>query len=170
MMDFTELIAKRYSVRAYKPDPIDDGQLRAVLNAARLAPTASNRQPFQVIVVHTKGREEELLSIYQREWFIQAPLVLCMCGTPSTAWVRKDGKLYLGVDVAIVMDHLVLAAANLGLGTCIIAAFDEPNARKVLSIPDEVVPMLFTPLGYPADVPGIKKRKELEELVRYEHW
>ena len=169
-MDFTELIAKRYSVRAYKPDPIDDGQLRAVLNAARLAPTASNRQPFQVIVVHTKGREEELLSIYQREWFIQAPLVLCMCGTPSTAWVRKDGKLYLGVDVAIVMDHLVLAAANLGLGTCIIAAFDEPNARKVLSIPDEVVPMLFTPLGYPADVPGIKKRKELEELVRYEHW
>jgi nitroreductase len=170
MMDFTELIAKRYSVRAYKPDPIDDKQLRAVLNAARLAPTASNRQPFQVIVVHTKGREEELLSIYQREWFVQAPLVLCMCGIPSTAWVRKDGKLYLGVDVAIVMDHLVLAAADLGLGTCIIAAFDEANSRKVLSIPDEVIPMLFTPLGYPADVPGIKKRKELEELVRYEHW
>ncbi len=169
-MDFTELIAKRYSVRAYKPDPIDDKQLRAVLNAARLAPTASNRQPFQVIVVHTKGREEELLSIYQREWFVQAPLVLCMCGIPSTAWVRKDGKLYLGVDVAIVMDHLVLAAADLGLGTCIIAAFDEANSRKVLSIPDEVIPMLFTPLGYPADVPGIKKRKELEELVRYEHW
>jgi nitroreductase len=84
--------------------------------------------------------------------------------------VRKDGKLYLGVDVGIVMDHLVLAAADIGLGTCIVAAFDEAIARKVLSIPDEAEPMLFTPLGYPADVPGIKKRKELEELVRYEHW
>jgi nitroreductase len=170
MMDYSELIAKRYSVRAFKPDPINDEQLRAVLNAARLAPTASNRQPFQIIVAHTRGRAEELLSIYQREWFVQAPLVMCICGTPSAAWVRKDGRLYLGVDVGIVMDHLVLAAADLGLGTCIVAAFDEANARKVLSIPDEVEPMLFTPLGYPADVPGIKQRKKLEELVRYEHW
>jgi nitroreductase len=170
MMDFSELIVKRYSVRVYKPDPITDKHLRAVLNAARMAPTASNRQPFQIIIVHTKDREEELLSIYQREWFVQAPLVLCICGTPSTAWVRKDGKLYLGVDVAIVTDHLVLAAADIGLGTCIVAAFDEANARKVLSIPNEVEPILFTPLGYPADEPGIKKRKEMEELIRYEHW
>jgi nitroreductase len=169
-MEFFELIEKRYSVRAYKPDPIDDNQLQAVLNAGRLAPTASNRQPFQVIVIHTKGREEELLSIYQRDWFIQAPLVLCICGTPTAAWVRKDGKLYLGMDVAIVTDHIILAATDLGLGTCFIAAFDEANARKVLSIPDEVEPMLFTPLGYPASVPGIKRRKVLEELVRYEHW
>jgi nitroreductase len=169
-MNFNELINKRYSVRAYTPDPIDEDKLLKVLDAARLAPTASNRQPFQVIVVHTKGREEELLSIYQREWFIQAPVVLCVCGFPSTAWVRKDGKLYLGVDIAIVMDHMVLAATDVGLGTCIIAAFDEGNARKVLTLPDDVEPILFTPLGYPADMPGIKKRKNLEELVRYEHW
>jgi nitroreductase len=169
-MDFVELVTKRYSVRAYKSDPIEDEKLNAVLNAGRLAPTASNRQPFQIIVIHTKGREEELLSIYQREWFAQAPIVLCVCGIPSTAWVRKDGKLYLGVDIAIVMDHLVLAATDLGLGTCIVAAFNEENARKVLSIPDDAEPMLFTPLGYPADLPGIKKRRELETLVRYEHW
>ncbi len=169
-MDFTELINKRYSVRAYKPDPIDRDQLLNVLEAARLAPTASNRQPFQVIVVHTQGRENDLLSIYQRDWFVQAPVVLCVCGFPSKAWVRKDGRLYLGVDIAIVMDHMVLAATDGGLGTCIIAAFDEEKARKVLAIPEDVEPILFTPLGYPADVPGIKKRKNLEELVRYEHW
>lgn len=168
-MDFSELIMKRYSVRAYKPDPVEDEKLLAVLNAARLAPTASNRQPFQIIIVHTKDREKELLSIYQSDWFVQAPLVLCICGTPSTAWVRTDGMEYLGVDIGIVMDHLVLAATELGLGTCIIAAFDERNARKVLSIPDDMEPMLFTPLGYPDDLPGIKKRKKLEELVRYEH-
>ena len=169
-MDFTELIKKRYSVRAYKPDPIDKDQLLSVLEAARLAPTASNRQPFQVIVVHTQGREGDLLSIYQRDWFVQAPIVLCVCGFPSKAWVRKDGKLYLGVDIAIVMDHMVLAATDIGLGTCFIAAFDEGNARKVLALPEDVEPILFTPLGYPADVPGIKKRKNLEELVRYENW
>jgi nitroreductase len=170
IMDFSQLIAKRYSVRAYKPDPIDDDKLLAVLNAARLAPTASNRQPFQIIVAHTKGREEEFLSIYQRDWFIQPPLVLCVCGFPGAAWVRKDSKQYLGVDMGIVMDHIVLAATDLGLGTCMIAAFDEQNARKVLSIPDDAEPILFTPLGYPADAQGIKNRKELDELVRYEHW
>jgi nitroreductase len=170
MMDFSELILKRYSVRAYSPDPIDENKILTVLNAARLAPTASNRQPFRIIVVHTKGREEELLSIYRRDWFVQAPLVLCLCGIPSIAWVRKDGKKYLGVDIGIVMDHIVLAATEVGLGTCIIAAFDEQNARKILSIPDDLEPMLFTPLGYPADIPGIKKRMELEKLVGYEKW
>ncbi len=169
-MDFFELIEKRYSVRAYKPDPVEDEKLNTVLNAARLAPTASNRQPFQIIVVHTTGREEEMLSIYQREWFVQAPIILCICGIPSEAWVRRDGKQYLGVDAAIVMDHIILAATELGLGTCWIASFDEGNARTVLSLPEDVEPLLLTPLGYPDVTPGIKKRKNLEELVRYERW
>jgi nitroreductase len=169
-MDFTKLINKRYSVRAYKPDLIQEEKLSKVLNAGRLAPTANNRQPFQIIVIHTKGREQELLSIYQREWFVQAPLIIGLCVIPSIAWIRRDGRQYEDVDIAIVMDHMVLAATDLGLGTCIIAAFDVTNARKVLSIPDDVEPILFTPLGYPADALGTKKRKSLDELVRYENW
>jgi nitroreductase len=169
-MDTIEVINIRYSVRAYKSDLIEEDKLSIVLNAARLAPTANNKQPFQIIIVHTKGRESELLSIYQREWFVQAPVVLCVCGLPANAWIRKDGRSYLDVDIAIVMDHMVLAAADIGLGTCFIAAFDATNTRKVLSIPEEVEPILFTPLGYPADTAGIKKRKTIEELVRYEHW
>jgi nitroreductase len=169
-MDFNELARKRYSVRAYKHNPIGKEKLSKVLNAARLAPTANNRQPFQIIVIHTKGREPELLSIYQREWFVQAPLILCVCGLPSIAWKRRDGRQYLDVDIAIVIDHMVLAASDIGLGTCIIAAFDATNARRVLSIPDDAEPILFTPLGYPADSSGIKKRKNLEELIRYENW
>jgi nitroreductase len=169
-MDFIELIDKRYSVRAYKSDPVDAEKLATILNAARMAPTASNRQPFQIIVIHTKGREEELQTIYQRDWFVQAPLIICVCGLPANAWVRRDNKLYLDVDIAIVTDYMILAATELGLGTCFIAAFDAVNARKVLSIPDDVEPILFTPLGYPADSLGIKTRKSLEELVRYDHW
>jgi len=169
-MEFTDLIQKRYSVRAYKPDPVQDSELQAVLDAARLAPTAANRQPFQIVVVHTAGRDKELQRIYSRAWFTQAPLLICICGVPAQAWVRKDGKNYADVDVTIAMDHLVLAAANLGLGTCWVAAFDPPAAREVLRLPDDVEPIAFTPLGYPADQPGSKDRKALSQLVRYEHW
>jgi len=169
-MEFSELVVKRYSVRAYKPDPVEEDKLQQVLEAARLAPTAANRQPFQLIVIHTAGREAELRRIYDRDWFVQAPLVICACGIPAQGWVRRDGKSYCDVDVAIVMDHLILAAANLGLGTCWIAAFDVAAAREVLGIPDDVEPIAFTPLGYPADRPRPKQRKALSELVRYERW
>jgi nitroreductase len=169
-MDFAELVRARYSVRAYKPDPVPDDQLQQVLEAVRLAPTAANRQAFQVIVVHTAGREEALSRIYGRPWFVQAPLVVCACGIPAENWVRTDGKNYNDVDVTIAMDHLVLAAADMGLGTCWIAAFDPQAAREVLGLPDGVEPIAFTPLGYPADTPKPKKRKPLEELVRYERW
>lgn len=169
-MEFIDLINIRYSVRAYKSDPVENEKLSIVLNAARLAPTASNKQPFHIIVIHTKRKKAKLLSIYQRDWFVQAPLVICLCGIKDIAWVRKDKRQYLDVDIAIVMDHIILAATDLGLGTCFIAAFDEINARNVLSLPDDVEPILFTPLGYPDVLPGRKKRKSLEELVRYEHW
>jgi len=169
-MEFSDIIKNRYSVRAYKPDPVEAEKLEYILNSARLAPTASNLQPFQIIVIQTKGREEELLTIYNRSWFVQAPLIICVCGIPEEGWTRRDNRDYLDVDIAIAMDHLILAATDLGLGTCFIAAFDAENAKKVLAIPDNVEPILFTPLGYPADMPAIKNRKELEELVRYEHW
>ena len=170
-MEFRKLITERYSVRAYKPDPVSQDVLHQVLEAARLAPTAANCQPFQIIVIHTAGREAGLRRIYHRPWFVQAPLILCACGVPAQGWVRsEDKRRYLDVDVAIVMDHLILAASDLGLGTCWIAAFNAKAAREILHLPDDVEPLIFTPLGYPADQPGPKERKPLEELVRYERW
>lgn len=169
-MEFSELIQKRYSVRAYKPDPVEEDKLTQILQAARLAPTAANRQPWQLIVIHTAGRQAELQRIYPREWFAQAPLVICACALPAQAWVRKYGKNYGDVDVTIGMDHLILAAASLGLGTCWVAAFDPKAAREVLRLPDDVEPLAFTPLGYPADQLRPKERKALSELVRYERW
>ncbi len=169
-MEFSELIRARYSVRAYKPDPIDEGTLNRVLEAARWAPTAANRQPFQIIVLRTAERREELRRIYQREWFLQAPLVLAMCSLPARAWTRRDGKNYADVDATIAMDHLILAAADAGLGTCWVAAFDPDAAREILRLPKDVEPLAFTPLGYPADRPVAKTRRPLAELVRWEHW
>ena len=170
-MNFIDLVRSRYSVRAYKTDPVEQVKLEQVLEAARLAPTADNRQAFGLIVIRTERREKELERIYSRGWFVQAPLVLCACGIPERAWVRrKDGKNYSDVDMAVVMDHLVLAAAELGLGTCWVAAFDPGAAREVLRLPAGVEPVAFTPLGYPAELPKAKERKALSELVRYDEW
>ncbi|NIS82990.1 MAG: nitroreductase [Anaerolineales bacterium] len=169
-MDFMSLIRARYSVRAYKTDPVDEETLHKVLEAARLAPTAANNQPFQFIVIRTKGREEELRRIYNRDWFVRAPLVICGCGIPADAYVGKDGTNYATVDVIIAMDHLILAATEFGLGTCWVGAFEPDATREVLGLPDGVEPVIFTPLGYPADAPEPKERLPLEALVRYDRW
>jgi nitroreductase len=169
-MNLSDLVAARYSVRAYKPQPVSEEDLQKILQDACLAPTAANRQAFGLVVIHTAGREDELRRIYDRAWFVQAPLVVCACGLPSENWVRGDGKNYSDVDVAIVMDHLILSATNLGLGTCWIGAFDANAAREVLGLPEGVEPVAFTPLGYPADEPRAKRRKPTSDLVRYERW
>jgi nitroreductase len=169
-MDFVELIANRYSVRAYKPVPVEEGKLKQLLEAARLAPTACNLQPFKFIVIHTEGKEEDLKRIYRGGWFAKTPVIICACAIETEGWRRADGRNYTDIDLAIAVDHLVLAAANLGLGTCWVGAFDVKAAREILKIPAGVEPLIFIPLGYPNDQPGAKYRKSIEELVRYEHY
>ena len=169
-MEFYELIRTRYSVRAYHSTPIEEDKLRLILEAAAFAPTAANRQSFQLVIIKTAGKEEQLKAVYPNPWFTQAPLVVCACGLPQQNWVRRDGKNYVDVDVAIMMDHLILAATNEGLGTCWIGAFDPNPLRKLLNLPLDVEPIALTPLGYPADQPAPKRRKPVSELVRYERW
>ncbi|HNQ80156.1 MAG: nitroreductase [Acidobacteria bacterium] len=166
-MNFQDLIRRRYSVRAYDPRPVEEEKLARVLEAACLAPSACNRQPFRIVVVPTRGREEELGRVYGRPWFVQAPLVLAVCALPAESWRRRhDGWCSAEVDATIALDHLILAAADEGLGTCWIAAFDPKAASEVLNLPSELVPVAFTPLGYPADSPGPKKRRPPAELIR----
>ena len=167
-MDFLELTKKRYSVRAYKSTPVEDEKLKYILETARMAPTGSNRQAFQLVVVHTKGREEELRRIYDKDWFVQAPVVICACATTIPGQAYDEARSYR--NVGIVMDHLILAATNLGLGTCWIGAFDPKAARDILGLPKEVKPIVFATIGYSDDGPGPKMRKSIDELVRYEHW
>ena len=164
-MDFQELVRARYSCRDYRPDPVEEEKLALVLEAARLAPTACNRQAFRLYVIATAGRHEELRQVYGRDWFARAPLVLGIAGDATRNWVRKDGHNYVDVDCAIVMDHVILQAADLGLGTCWIGAFDAAAARRLLDLPAGWEPVAFTPLGYAADPPRPKDRKPLDELV-----
>ncbi len=166
-MEFQKLIRQRYSVRAYKNTPVEAQKLDRILEAARLAPTAVNRQPFRLFVIKTSGRQEELRRIYNKDWFVNAPVIIGICYLRGKGWARKDGKDFGGIDTAIVMDHLILAATDEGLGTCWIGAFDPEAAREFLELPEDMEPVVFTPVGYPDIEPKEKRRKPLDELVTY---
>jgi nitroreductase len=170
-MTFLELVKARYSCRGYQDRAVEDVALAAVLEAFRLAPSAVNRQPFRLLVLRSEGRRDELLRLYNKPWFAQAPLCLALVLVPAEAWRRRgDGRCFVDVDAAIAFDHLTLAAAEQGLGTCWVAAFDPQAAREVLGLPDGVEPLAFSPLGYPADTPPAKKRRALDDLVRWDRW
>lgn len=166
-MDVMEAIRTRRSIRAYKPDPVPEDLLLQVLEAARLAPSAGNRQPWLFVVVRDPAVKERLREAYGAEWFFEAPVAICACCSGECAWTRADGKCYADVDVTIAMDHLILAAWELGLGTCWIGAFDAAKVTEVLGLPDGYAPVAMTPLGYPAQQPEAKPRKPLEEIVRF---
>lgn len=100
-MEFSELVRSRYSVRAYQSKEVEESKLNAVLEAARLAPTACNLQPFRIIVIHTAGKREELSRIYRGKWFADAPIVICVCTLPKEAWSRPD-KSYADVDALLL--------------------------------------------------------------------
>ncbi len=166
-MDFYDVIQRRRSVRAYRKDPVEDEKLERVLNAARVAPSAANRQPVHLYVVRSEALRAKMLEVYGQQWFVDAPVIICACALTSRAWVRGDGKSYADVDVAIAMDHLILAAEAEGLGTCWIGAFKADKARAALNLPKDQEPVAMTPLGYAAGPPRPTVRKPLDEMIEY---
>jgi nitroreductase len=171
-MRFIELARQRVSIRAYKPDPVSEEQLNEILEAGRLAPTACNLQPFQFIVVSRKETLTELAKGYPAPWFGEAPTVIAICTLPSKAWkrTRHDNRCLVDADAAIAADHMTLAAADLGLGTCWVGAFDPKIVRKVLEVPRNVEPLILLTLGHPNEEGRPKTRQPLEKLVRRETW
>jgi len=164
-MDFFDVIDRRYSVRAYKADAVEEDKLRKVLEAGIAAPTACNIQPFRVVALRTCEHLDALKKVYRQPFFVEAPLVIGIYADTNTAWKRRDGKSYADVDAAIAMDHMVLAATALGLGTCWVGAFDAQAARKMAGLGGGFEPVAFTPLGYPASVRPDRRRKQFEDIV-----
>jgi nitroreductase len=166
-MDFHDVLRRRRSVRAYRDEPVEEEKLGRVLEAARIAPSAANRQPWRFLVIRDPDLRERLLEAYSQPWFAAAPVIICACARPAEAWQRSDGKNYSDVDVSIAMDHLILAAAAEGLGTCWIGAFKPDRLREILDLPEDLEPVALTPLGYPAEGPEARPRKPLEEIVEF---
>lgn len=167
-MEFIDVINERYSVRGYLDKEVEKEKLEYVLKAATLAPTGVNKQPFKVYVIDTKKYKKELSEIYAAEWFVEAPYVLCVVALRNEAWVRPwDSKNIADIDATIVMDHMILAATDVGLGTCYIGAFKKNYAHQFLELDETEEAVLFTPLGYPNAEPRETPRKELDEFVVY---
>lgn len=171
-MDVYEAIRTRQSVRRYKPDPVPGDVLSRVMNAARLAPSAGNKQPWRfVIVTDAAMRKQVAQACNGQEWMAQAPIIIAACGREKGTYSGMGGYWNaLPVDVAIAFDHLTLAAAAEGLGTCWIGSFTEDKVRRLLGIPEDVTVIALTPLGYHDVPPAEKNRKELAEIVYYERW
>jgi len=166
-MDLWEAIRTRRSIRAYKPDPVPRALVEKVLEAARLAPSAANRQPWHFFVVADAGRRAALREAYGKEWFYTAPVIIAACARPGAGWKRADGASYAAVDVAIAFDHLTLAARAEGLGTCWIGAFEPAELRRILELPAELEPVALTPLGFPAEDGRFNARKPLDEITTW---
>ncbi len=170
-MSFIDLAKKRYSVRNYKEIPVEKEKILQVIEAARIAPSAVNFQPWHFIVVTTEEMKSRIAETYPRDWFRKAPAIIVVCGDHSSSWKRKDGKDHCDIDVAIAVEHMTLAAADMGLGTCWVCAFDAAKCHQILNLPDNLEVIALLPIGYPADdeVPQ-KKRKSINEIISWEKY
>ncbi|RLD33999.1 MAG: nitroreductase [Bacteroidetes bacterium] len=171
-MEFYELIKTRESIRDYDPEkPVSKELLMHILEAGRLAPSAGNRQPWTFVIVSSQEKLAEVRECYHKDWFKQAPHVLVVVGDKTKSWVRPyDGYNSIETDLAIAMDHMILAAANEGVGTCWIIAFDYDKLAKAVGLKENEVIYCITPLGYPHDgfqKKGQKIRKAMEKVVRW---
>lgn len=169
-MDFLELVSERYSVRKYEQRGIEKEKLDYVLECARLAPLAVNRQPWKLIVAQSEEARAALCQCYHNEWFAQAPVIIAVCVDADAAWTRpNDGKNHADIDGSIAAEHICLAAASQGLGTCWVCNFDMAATRTALNLPDNVHPVVLIPIGYPADTASTRHtvRKAASEIVEY---
>jgi nitroreductase len=166
-LEFMDLVKKRRSIRKYRLDKVPKAEIELILEAARLAPSWANRQCWRYIVVTDEATRKR---ITMTEWAAKAPVVIVACGDPLKAG-NRDGKPYYMLDVGISMEHLILAAAERGLGTCWLGGqFDEKTVREALDIPESYRVVAMTPLGYPDESPPAKDRRPMSEMTTWEKW
>jgi len=169
-MTVMEAIKERRSVRGYQKKPVEKEKLDAVLEAARLAPSASNRQEWRYVVATDEDIRKKLCEAASSQHFVaEAPVVIAACADTNNHVMKCRQPCY-PIDVSISIDHLTLAAVEEGLGTCWIGSFDEDQVREILQIPREIRVVQLLTLGYPADKPKHKNRLSLDQIVHYERW
>lgn len=164
-MQTFETIDKRRSIRTYKDQPVEKEKMDKLIEAARLAPTAGNRQKFKLVIVNyeEKDLKKKLAVACNGQLFVgTASHIVAGISEPDYKWHQ--------VDTAIVLEHIVLEAVELGLGTCWIGAFKEDEVKKILKIPEDKKVVALLTIGYPAESPVSEPRKDVSELVTYNRY
>ena len=170
-MDFMELAEKRYSVRKYESRPVEQGKIDLILEAGRIAPTAANLQPQRILAVIS---EDGLMKLRKAANVFGAPLAFIVCADHSLSWKRNyDGMDAAVIDATIVTTHMLLEAADLGLGSLWVCHFKPGVVKAEFNIPDGVEPVNILGIGYAAGVAKspdrfVTERKPLADTVRFE--
>lgn len=163
-------IQKRYSVRSYQPRPVEKEKLLAVLEAARLAPSAKNFQEWRFVVVQDEVIRRKLMVAANNQAFVgAAPVVIACCAT-NTDYIMRCGQASYPIDLAIAIDHMTLQAVEEGLGTCWVGSFYEDQVKTILGIPREVRVVELLALGYPRDNQKPKDRQPLNKIACFDKW
>jgi len=169
-MSFYDIAKERYSVRSFKDIAVEKEKILQVLEAGRIAPSACNYQPYHFIVLTDKNIINKVAKAYPRNWFKGAPVVIVACGDHSKSWKRNE-KDHCDIDVAIAVDHMTLAATDIGLGTCWVCAFDADLCHEILALPHDLEVVALLPMGYPME--GRKQeqsRKSIDEIISWEEY
>jgi nitroreductase len=171
-MKFIEIARSRYSCRNYKTDMVEDDKLNLVLEAARIAPSAVNYQPWHFIVIKNKENKEKIYESYHRDWIKTAPVLIIACGDHTKSWKRSDGKDHLDIDLSIAVDHMTLQAVELGLATCWVCNFNLKILKDNFKLPETIEPVVILPLGYPTEMSDPDRhgsnRKNISEIILWE--
>jgi nitroreductase len=159
----------RRSIRRYRPDPVPEEMIEQLLEAGRWAPSASNRQPWHIIVVRDEGIRQQVAehaAAYVIRWAQvgEAPLLLVLCGDGRNPIYRR----FLPEDVGLAGAQIMLQAHALGLGTCWIGGLDRTALASILRLPDHVNVIGLLTVGFPDEAPSPRSRKPLSEIVHYD--
>jgi len=167
-----DLIKARKSIRSYKLQEVEEDKLDYILNAFRKAPSAKNLQPWKLVVVKNKKIIKDLAIACNNQTFLEeAPILIAACAKENEAYGTMGGYMNsYPIDIALALEHLILAAAEQGLGTCWIGAFKEQLVKDILGVPADVKVVALTPVGYPSREASIRGRKPLSEIVSYDRY
>jgi nitroreductase len=173
-MEFYDVIKTRRSVRSFLKKSVPDDVLERVLEAARVAPSGNDRQPWRFIIVRDEKKKREIANAcYRQDFVAEAPVVIVCCAIKCTSgyepWKDEAGRR----DTVIATDHLILAARNEGLGTCWVGAIHDRQVKKIVNVPDDVDVVMVVPIGHPASKAAFGKvfgRKAFKEICFYEEY
>jgi nitroreductase len=170
-MEFFDVVERRRSVRVFTDQPVEKEKLDRILQACRDAPSAGNRQAYEIYVVTDAARRGDLArAAYEQAFLAQAPLALVFCthaGLSAERYGERGENLYALQDASIACTFAMLAATAQGLASVWVGAYDDDRVWRILGEPPGQVPVAVLPLGYPAETPARRPRRQLEELAHY---
>ena len=166
-MEFYDVLRTRRSIRSFDPArPIPEDSLQRIMQAVQCAPSACNRQPWRFVIVFDRALREAIGRCYPKPWLLEAPAIVVALGDRQNCWHRLEGTPAVEIDLGIAMEHLVLAAAAEGLGTCWICAFAKAELNQVMQVAAPWSVEAISPLGYAAAPPREQTYKDLDAIFQ----